>query len=623
MKTSVVSATSRKHRRAHHLSATALAGAGALGAWPAGLVALPLAFAPTGAGAATITVGTNCVLPPASLPNMVCFATSLLASPGKSKDVIAFEGGALTLDGTGLTYAQQVALGTTPTNILNQYSNDTTFTGVVSGSGNIEIANSKSGGSVTLNNNKNTYTGSTTVDSGATLKLGAKNAIASSSTLADNGAVDISGAGGNVTITDLSGNGTVALGSNTLLLSGAASLFAGGISGAGGLTVSGGTETLSGNNTYTGITTIGSNGTLSIGGAGSIASSSTVTDNGVFDIHGANSDVTIRALGGSGTVNLGSNSVILSNPSTTFGGGINGTGGVTVAAGVQTFTGNNTYSGTTTIKSGAIVLLSKAGSIASSSVADDGLLDISGTKGTSIVSLSGAGTVNLGTKDLTLSNASGIFSGQLVGSGKASGLMILAGTETLMNNNPFTGTTTVSAGATLSGIGSIGGALVSSGTIKPFNPSASSPNTFTIGGNYTQTATGSLNIAIGGTKAGTYGNLNAMSGTVTLAGALDVDPIDGFAFPQGDTSYDILDYKVGKNSVSGDFSIVSYNGSACTGDGLDKWICGVGLTFTESFTASSLDLLVSQAPEPGTLAIIASGLLGLLGLRRRWTKCPD
>ena len=201
--------------------------------------------------------------------------------------------------------------------------------------------------------------------------------------------------------------------------------------------------------------------------------------------------------------------------------------------------------------------------------------------------------------------------------------MILAGTETLMNNNPFTGTTTVSAGATLSGIGSIGGALVSSGTIKPFNPSASSPNTFTIGGNYTQTATGSLNIAIGGTKAGTYGNLNAMSGTVTLAGALDVDPIDGFAFPQGDTSYDILDYKVGKNSVSGDFSIVSYNGSACTGDGLDKWICGVGLTFTESFTASSLDLLVSQTPEPGTLAIIASGLLGLLGLRRRWTRCPD
>ncbi len=164
MKASLVSATSPKLRRVHYLSATALAGAGALGAWPAGLVALPLALAPTGAGAATITIGTNCVLPPASLPNVVCFATSLLASPGKSKDVIAFEGGALTLDGTGLTYAQQVALGTTPTNILNQYSNDTTFTGVVSGSGNIEIANSKSGGSVTLNNNKNTFTGSTTVE---------------------------------------------------------------------------------------------------------------------------------------------------------------------------------------------------------------------------------------------------------------------------------------------------------------------------------------------------------------------------------------------------------------------------------------------------------------------------
>jgi fibronectin-binding autotransporter adhesin len=633
MRASRVSATSPKPRRAHHLSGTALAGAGALGAWPASLVALPLALAPTIAGAATITI-----CPPTG--GGVCNASTVLGS-AKNSDVLDFLGGTLTLDVATpptATYPQKATLETLPPsstpNKLDQDGHDTVFSGVVSGSGNIEIANTKSGGSVTFSNNKNAYTGSTTVDSGATLKLGAKNAIATSSTLADNGTVDISGAGGNATITDLSGNGTVTLGSNTLMLSAGASLFAGGISGAGGLTVNGGTETLSGNNSYTGVTTIGPSGTLSIAGAGSIASSSRVTDNGTFDISGANGDVTIKGLAGSGNVKLGGNSVILAGGSpTTFSGVISGTGGVTIGSPgsppttfSQTFNNANTYSGATTVGSGSLLTLTKSGSIEKSSVNDGGLFDISGVSGTgtSIVSLSGAGAVNLGTNVLTLSNASGIFSGNIIGNGKNSGLTIAGGTETLNGHSSFPGTTTVNAGATLTGNGSVAGALVSFGTVRPLGGSL---NTFTVGGNYTMqttpTTTPSLNIKIGGTPAsGIFGNLT-VSGTVALAGALDVDLVNGFMFPQGESTYQIMNFKAGKNTVSGDFTSVSYNTNQCTPDGTDMWSCGVGLTFKDVISAVSgtVDLVVTETPEPGSLAILAGGLLGLLGLRRRWNRC--
>lgn len=434
----------------------------------------------------------------------------------------------------------------------------------------------------------------------------------------------MSGASANITIKDLSGNGTVELGAKSLTLSAAKSTFSGGILGTGRMTVSGaGTETLSGTNTYTGDTTIGGNSKLSITGAGSIASSSKVAAAGVFDIASASGNVTISTLSGTGTVNLGGNSVILSNASTTFTGGINGTGGVTVGGGSATFSSTpKTYGGTTTISKGATFLLSGAGAISNSSVADDGTFSISTTtSGTSITSLSGSGSVSLGAHVLTLSNASGIFTGGITsGNNTTNGLAIAGGTQALMGVNTFKGATTVSPLATLTGTGSIAGNLVNEGKVRPFDPTTppGTPGSLKVGGNYSQTGTGSLQIAIGGTAPGTYGRLT-VSGTVALAGGLDVDLVNGFLFPQGTSTYDILDYKLGsRNNLIGDFSTVSFNGKACTGGGSDAWLCGFGLSFTESFTnIGHLQLVVSETPEPGTLAILATGLLSLLGLRRR------
>lgn len=621
---------SAPRRRSYFLSATTLARSASWGGWPAALVALPLALAPSGARAATIfTVGPTCQLPPGT----VCNASPAIPAPGSKNDNIDFQGGALTLNGAGLTYDETVTLGTTPTNILNQAGNSTTFGSEISGAGNITIANSGAGGSVTFDSNKNSYTGSTTVDAGATLKLTSKGAIDSSSGLTANGTFDISGGANNVTITDLSGNGTVDLGSNTLKISGATGTFAGGILGTGGaVTITGGNETLSGANSYTGATTISAGATLSISGAGSIASSSKLADNGTFDITGANAPgVTITSLSGGvsgvggGSVLLGGNTLTLSQASGTFSGTISGTGGVTVAAGTETFdTAPKTYSGTSTINSGATLLLSGAGAIPNSSVVDNGTFDIASTTGTSIPSLSGSGGVNLGAQNLALTNASGIFTGVATGIGGS--LTIGKGIQTLNGANTYTGATTVSSGATLTGTGSVAGNVVNNGTVRPFDTVSNKAATFTIAGSYARTGGQSdvLNIAIGGLPAsGNYSKL-AVKGAVALGNGvaggggstLDVDTNTlGFSFPFGDTTYaDILTF----GSVTGDFTSFSYNGTACTSGGSETWLCGGNTTFTEMFRTTALDLLVTRAPEPGTLAVLATGLLGLMGIRRRW-----
>jgi len=52
--------------------------------------------------------------------------------------------------------------------------------------------------------------------------------------------------------------------------------------------------------------------------------------------------------------------------------------------------------------------------------------------------------------------------------------------------------------------------------------------------------------------------------------------------------------------------------------GVDTWLCGNHLTFSlVTGTGSYKNLKVVRTPEPWTAAILATGLLGLLGVRRR------
>ncbi|CAN2536236.1 hypothetical+protein [Methylocapsa aurea] len=192
-------------------------------------------------------------------------------------------------------------------------------------------------------------------------------------------------------------------------------------------------------------------------------------------------DQTISTTGSAPLV-IGSDSVPLG-----LAGVISGPGGVTVAAGGSAaLSGANTYTGATTVTGGALALVGP-GSISTSSgvsVSAGGLFDISGaTAPAKIASLSGdaTGAVALGANTLTLSNASGSFAGAIVGAG---GVSLRAGVETLSGVNRYLGPTsvdggtlivdgsiasssltTVRAGATLSGVGTLGALTVDRGGV--------------------------------------------------------------------------------------------------------------------------------------------------------------
>ncbi len=293
----------------------------------------------------------------------------------------------------------------------------------------------------------NTYAGTTTINSGATLSLMAGGSIAQSASVIDNGLLDVSATGG-TSLVSLAGDGVVDLGSGNLTLTAAADTFAGSLAGTGGIEVAGGTEILAGNNTYAGHTVIDPAATLALIGTGSILASSGVVDNGVFDISAVEEDAPITTLSGNGLINLGDNTLVLTNAAGTFAGIVSGQGNLEVFDGTETLTGTNTYEGVTAVAPTGTLALAGTGSIATSSrMLDDGVFDISATSnGAAITTLAGSGAVNLGADTLTLTNASDTFAGTIVGIGK---LEVAAGAETLTGINTYSGQTTIDDGATL------------------------------------------------------------------------------------------------------------------------------------------------------------------------------
>jgi autotransporter-associated beta strand protein len=319
-----------------------------------------------------------------------------------------------------------------------------TFDGVIEGAGGLTIARGSAGLS-----GPDLYTGATTIDADATLALSGVGSI-SASPVVDNGLFDISQAKtgqGVVYLHSLSGSGNVNLGSNDLRLTQASGSLSGVISGNGGLQLAGGTQTLGGASTYSGATSISSGAVLALAGAGSIGAS-TVNDQGTLDISGSNGAAAVGNLQGSGSVTLGAQTLALEQASGSFAGTLSGSGGLDVRQGAWALTAAQGYTGTTTIGSSATLALSGAASLASSPVLDDGQLDVSQASpvagaAVQLPSLSGSGGVRLGGNTLALTQASGVFAGQIAGSGV---LELLAGQQELQGANTYTGGTNVEGG---------------------------------------------------------------------------------------------------------------------------------------------------------------------------------
>ena len=307
----------------------------------------------------------------------------------------------------------------------------------------------------------------------------------------------------------------------------------------------------------TSLITLNAPGTLDLGGfsqtIGSLTGSGTVTNSGAtfpatLTTGGDNSSTIF-----SGTIQNGNSTLSLTKE----------------GSGVFTLSGTNTYTGATTINAGTLALTGN-GSIAPSSVnvaSAGSIFDVSGTtSGASITSLSGTagGSVILGGKTLTLSNASGTFDGAIGGAG--GGLALTAGSETLTGSNTYTGPTTinggtllvngsiapsaafVNSGGTLAGTGTVGNVTVHAGGILAPGPTGA-PGSLAV--------SGSLAFASGAIYLVNVTSANAsaanVSGVATLTGGSVRTAFS--AGTQMGTSYTILT----SSGLVGTFSGVSGN----------------------------------------------------------------
>ncbi|UZE52251.1 autotransporter family protein [Rhodopseudomonas sp. P2A-2r] len=296
-------------------------------------------------------------------------------------------------------------------------------------------------------------------------------------------------------------------GSKWILLSTTTTLSVGN-SGTGTLNIENGARVTANAGVAIGRLTVGS-GTLNINGGGTLETQSLRGGAGTAQVSFDNGILRATATnptfinGFSGTnLNLLAGGVTIDTASFTVGADatsvFTGVGGLTVTGGgVFNLLANSPYAGATSIQAGNTLSLQGAGAIASSSrVIADGAFDVSGitAAGTSIQSLAGSGTVALGAKNLTLTNANDLFSGIISGTG---GLTVSGGKQTLSGVNTYTGGTTVSGG-TLAVNGSLcgamtvlaGGTLQGTGTVCDTSNAGivapgNSIGTLTVAGNYT------------------------------------------------------------------------------------------------------------------------------------------
>ncbi|WP_193172815.1 DUF4347 domain-containing protein [Nisaea nitritireducens] len=479
---------------------------------------------------------------------------SVAADGNLSAGALTLNGGTLAVTGA-TTIDNAIALGASH-GTLNTTA-DVTFSGVISGTGNL----TKTGANTATLSGTNTYSGTTTVSDG-TVSVAADSNLGTGALTLNGGTLAVTGA---TTI-----DNAITLGASHGTLNTTADVtFSGVVSGTGNLTKTGAsTATLSGTNTYSGTTTV-SDGTVSVAADSNLGTGALTLNGGTLAVTGATTIDNAISLGASnGTVNV--------TGATTLSGDITGTGSLTkTGTSTVTLSGTNTYSGGTTISAGTLQVsggnaLADAGAVTVSSGATLDLNDTNETVG----SLTGSGTINIGTGTLTLTDsASTDFSGTISGTGTIAG----------------GGTYTVASGATLGGTSTFSTAVTvqSGGTIAPGN----SPGKISTG-NLTLASGSTASMEINGTTAGTLYDQIAVTGTVTISNAT-LNATVGYTSAVGD-SYILIDND-GTDAVTGTFSGLAEGATLTIG----------GARFTISYAAGTgNDVVLTRVATPAPAPIV-------------------
>ncbi len=342
--------------------------------------------------------------------------------------------------------------------LLNEGAIDTrgilTCDGSFQGSGDLV----KIGASVlTLNSDRNTYSGLTIIESGV-LQAGVANAFSPNSQIFINLGQSLDLNSYDNTVASLTGDGNVVLGEGVLTIAGSSdSNFLGGIFGLGGIVKSSpSVMTLLGSNSYRGETLI-VDGVLRAGDDDVFSPDSTIclsAENGaILDCNGYTN--TISSLSGFGKVFLGSGRLNLINSSSAiYFGDVSGTGGITLDSldSFQLAGTNNTYSGDTLIQRGTFRAIETDAFSRNSTIviADEGVLELNGYDN-EIANLTGSGKVYINNSALAFggNDSDANFSGSISGNGgivkTGLGEMCFSGL------NSYSGVTSIQSGKLIAG----------------------------------------------------------------------------------------------------------------------------------------------------------------------------
>lgn len=480
----------------------------------------------------------------------------------------------------------------------------------------------------------------TTLNTGALITSAGSGRVQNNSTLTVAGAAGVGDSANSIagllrTASTLTGNGTLSVNNGgriewtggTWFGSGATQVNSGGVldlNGTGDKGIDGRPVNIAGTANWNDGNLYFYSGTMTVQGGGllDIKTDLDMRDNNSSTPGQLTVEGTLRKSAGSATTIIGG--------SFGSGGGVNATVGATGTVEVQSGTlffentvtnlsGSTLNGGTWSVSNGSSLVLAQGSSVTTIGSSGSVILDGAGSSFAKINSL----TTNQG--GLTLKNdrdftTAGAFTNSgavrvednttalTVGSGGSAAYTQTAGETVLVGGALIDASVFNLNGGELKGTGTIASSVITSGTttIAP----GLSPGALTIDGNLTLSAGNTLAMEIGGLTQGSLYDYIDVNGTLTLAGLLDLDFLNGF---EDSVQYaNVFTLATADSAILGAFSNVA-SGSRLqtnTNKSFEVWY-GAGSLYGAN------NLVITGAPEPSCAILVMVGCLGLVGRRRR------